>query len=237
MIQAKDRIIVALDVDSIAELIRTVQELRPHVRRFKVGLEILTAVGAPRIMEALRDLDALVFFDGKFNDIPNTVALATEQVARLGVEMFDVHACSGEASLKMAAANKGASLLLAVTILTSFDDSGCLEIFGGKSETKVKEFALLAKRCGADGIVCSPHELAMLATLPQLNGFIRVTPGVRPAWADAGDQKRFMTPAQAVAQGATYLVIGRPITRPPISIGTPAQAVIKIIDEIEGNSP
>lgn len=228
----KDRIIVALDVDSLDEATPLVEILTPHVGCFKIGLELMTSAGTPQAIEKIHALGGSVFLDGKFDDIPNTVARASKAVSSLGIKMFDVHASAGIEALEAAAANKGTSTLLAVTVLTAIDDRQAELIYGAPSKTKVLQFAQDAKQAGCDGIVCSPQELEFLRARPDLAELIRITPGIRPIWAETGDQKRIMTPGEAIRAGATALVIGRPITNPPAGIGSPVDAVRRIAEEI-----
>lgn len=228
----KDRLIVALDVDSLEAAAPLVEVLAPHIGCFKVGLQLLTSVGAPKVVEFIHARGGRVFFDGKFDDIPNTIAGASRAAAALGVHMFDVHACSGPEGIKAAAKHKGRSLLLVVTVLTSFDEAGARKVFGASSREKVLEFARDASAAGADGIVCSPQELSDIVALPGMEKLLKVTPGVRPKWADANDQKRTLTPGEAIHAGATHLVIGRPILHPPASIGSPVEAAKRIGFEI-----
>ena len=229
----RDKIIVALDVNSLDEAKPLVESLASHVGCFKIGLQLLTAVGAPKVVEFVHSLGGKVFYDGKFNDIPNTMAGAAEAVSGLGVKMFNVHASAGVEAMMESCFNKGSSLVLAVTVLTSLEENNTHLIFGGPSKAKVLQFARDAKIAGCDGIICSPQELEFLSKQSELCGMMKITPGVRPEWAPAGDQKRIMTPGEAIKAGATAVVIGRPITKPPASIGTPVKAVEKITQEIQ----
>lgn len=231
--EAKDRIIVALDVDSLDKALVLVEELHPYVGYFKVGLELLTNEGAPRVVQAIKEAGGRIFYDGKFKDIPNTVAGASKAVAKLGVDMFNVHASGGVEMMRAAVDNKGESKVLAVTVLTSLSEEDAHSIYGAPSKGKVIEFARWAKIAGIDGLICSPQELQVLGKQKELDGLLRVTPGVRPEWASAGDQKRIMTPGEAVKAGADYLVIGRPITKPPFDIGNSIAAAKMIAEEIE----
>ena len=230
--KAKDRIIVALDVDSLDKAKSLVESLAPYVGCFKIGLELLTAVGAPKVVEFIYSFGGQVFYDGKFDDIPNTVGGAAKAIAGLNVKMFNVHASAGVEAMMSAVANKGQSLVLAVTVLTSLEENNAHLIFGGPNKAKVLQFARDAKLAGCDGIICSSQELELLGMQKELDGLLKVTPGVRPKWAAADDQKRIMTPAEAIKAGATALVIGRPITKPPAEIGTPVEAAKKIAEEI-----
>lgn len=246
--EAKERIIVALDVDSVAKATELVEQLVTHVGIFKLGLKfinnMLASVIIPKkdedgqanlreIRELFRLLEGKVFWDGKFDDIPNTVGGASVPVAKMGVKMFNVHASAGREAVVKAVANKGSSLVLGVTVLTSIGAEECLSIFGDQPGPKVLQFARMLAEVGADGIICSPQELELLGwNTPELDRLLRVTPGVRPLWAAVGDQKRVMTPGEATKAGANYLVIGRPITQPPAEIGGPVEAAKKIADEI-----
>jgi orotidine-5'-phosphate decarboxylase len=230
---AKDRIIVALDVPSLEQATKAVRELSGCVGAFKVGLELITAEGSRAVVDAIHDTGSRVFYDAKFNDIPNTVAGAAKAAARLGVWMFDVHASSGPQAIAAAVANKGSSLVVAVSVLTSLDDGLSQQIFGAPAGAKVLELARMSVQAGADGLVCSPRELSLLKADPALRSLWTIVPGVRPAWASAGDQARVMTPGEALRSGATAVVIGRPILHPPAAIGGPRDALARIVDEIE----
>jgi orotidine-5'-phosphate decarboxylase len=236
-LEAHERIIVALDVPTLGEAEAIVRELIGRVGGFKVGLELLTATGSEEVVGMVHNWGGRVFYDAKFHDIPNTMAGAARAVAGLGVWAFNVHASAGREGIAAAAREKGSSLLLAVTVLTSLDDEACVRIYGLEPTPKVFELAYTARHAGADGIICSPRELPRIRGDRFLDGLITVVPGVRPAWAGADDQSRIMTPGEAVVAGADYLVIGRPITRPPSSVGGRADAVGQIVSEIEGVQP
>ena len=211
-------IIVALDFPDMASALGLVEQLEPGRCRLKVGKELFTRSG-PAVVEKLAARGFDVFLDLKFHDIPNTVAAAVRAAADLGVWMVNVHAFGGRAMLTAAReALAGAGrrpLLIGVTVLTSMDASALHEIgIAGGPQEQVSRLAALAQDCGLDGVVCSPREVEMLR---QTRGsqFVLVTPGVRPAGSDTGDQKRVMTPQEAVRAGSDYLVIGRPITQAP----------------------
>jgi orotidine-5'-phosphate decarboxylase len=230
---AKDRIIVALDVQSLDEAKEVVRELAGQVGAFKVGLELITAEGSRAVVEAIHETGNRVFYDAKFNDIPNTVAGAAKAAANLGVWMFDVHASCGPQAIAAAVANKGSSHVVVVTVLTSLNDDLSQEIFGDSAGTKVLEFARMSALAGAEGLVCSPRELPLLQEDFVLRSLRTIVPGVRPAWASADDQSRVMTPGEAIRAGATAVVIGRPILRPPATIGGRREALARIVDEID----
>ena len=230
-----ERLIVALDYPDWQEAEALVRKL-PEARHFKVGLELYLASSGSAV-QRLKDLGKEVFLDLKFHDIPQTVAAAVAQAARSGADMMNVHASGGPAMLEAAARARDIAQaagkktkLIAVTILTSLDDSDTKAI--GYSDASATEAAVrlagLAKRAGLDGVVCSPHEILQLK---QLYGkqFTLVTPGVRPSWSDKGDQKRVFTPADAIRDGADYIVVGRPITKAEV----PAEAYASIIGEME----
>lgn len=243
----KDRILVALDVPTAEAATVLVRSLAPYVGGFKVGLELMTHVGAPQIVDTVRDAGGMLFYDGKFHDIPNTVAGAVRGAVRPGVGMLNVHCLGGpemmkvakEAAVAAASAQKiPAPIILGVTVLTSMDATQLQAI--GMSQVReardvlilVGHLALEAKKAGLDGVVASPQDAAMIRELCGPD-FLIVTPGVRPKWAATGDQKRVMTPREAVDAGADYVVIGRPITNPPKEVGTPMDAMKKIVEEMK----
>ena len=216
----EDRIIVPLDVPSEERAIALVEQL-PQVRWWKVGLELFVSSG-PNIVQTLKSRQKRIFLDLKFHDIPNTMAGACRGAAAYGVDLLTVHAAAGRSALKAAsvAALEGSQAtgcppakLIAITLLTSltsrdlaFDLNIPLEL----PEYALK-MALLAQETGLNGAVCSPQEVEQLRQTCG-DDFLLVCPGVRPKWAEAGDQRRAMTPFDAIKAGADYLVIGRPIT-------------------------
>lgn len=230
MKSAKDRIILPLDVSSLEEAEKIVQLLGPYIGMFKVGLELFTACG-PDAVRMVHDHGQSAFLDLKFKDIPPTVGRAAAQAAKLGVAMFNVHASNQEAAIRAAAENRGNALLLGVTVLTSMTDEDCLMVYNSPMGQSLMRFAGRTKRYGAQGIICSPRDLQLMKN-SHVSDLVFVTPGVRPAWADANEQARFMTPKEAIRVGADYLVIGRPITNPPPNIGGPVDAALRIAEEI-----
>lgn len=211
------KVLIALDYDDQDKALAFVKQLSPSTCRLKVGKEMFTLFG-PDFVKQLVDLDFDVFLDLKFHDIPNTVAKAVTAAAKLGVWMVNVHASGGVAMMEKAKAaltpfGDKAPLLIAVTVLTSMDEIQLKQLGIDKSpQEQVLYLAKLAQQAGLDGVVCSAQEAQLLKS--QLGSeFTLVTPGIRPAGSDAGDQKRIMTPERAVASGSDYLVIGRPITQ------------------------
>ncbi len=227
------RIIVALDYAERGDALALVDQLQPGRCRLKVGKELFTRAG-PGLVEELGARGFEVFLDLKFHDIPTTVGRAVAAAAGLGVWMVNVHALGGRAMLEAArdavAALPRAPRLIAVTVLTSMDARALAEVGIPQSpQEEVARLAALAADCGLDGVVCSPLEAAALRAA-RGPGFLLVTPGVRPAGAERGDQRRATTPAEAVAAGADYLVVGRPVTR----AADPMAALAAIEAELAG---
>lgn len=205
-------LIVALDFAAARQAIDMAALLRPAVRWFKVGLELFVSAG-PELVRQLRDLQCRVFLDLKFYDIPNTVAAAVKAAAALGAQMLTIHCQGGqrmaEAAMLAVAGLAQPPLIMGVTALTSFGPGEMPGIAGNPSQYAL-HLAGLAKTWGLNGVICSGFEAADIgASFP---GLLRVCPGIRPAGADLGDQRRVMTPGLAVAAGADFLVVGRPIT-------------------------
>lgn len=237
-VQARDRLILAVDTSSIDEARRYLDELREHVGVFKIGLQLFTRYG-PEILKIFQNAGARIFLDCKFLDIPNTVAKASAEATAHGVQMFTIHAGGGTAMLKAAAnavkeksaqMNSTAPTILAVTVLTSINQDVLQKELhvSGMLEDHVLRLAKQCKEAGITGIVASPEEVQKLRS--ELgNDLIIVTPGVRPVWSDPGDQSRFTTPAQAIINGSDYLVVGRPITQSPDR----KNAAEKIVHEIQ----
>ncbi len=222
-LKIKERIIIALDTDNLKTAESLVKKLLSHVEYFKIGLELATAAGTPQAVRMIHKLGGKVFYDGKFNDIPNTVGGAARAISNLGVNMFDIHASSGPEAIRAAVKNKGGSKVLGVTVLTSLHEKG----------DRVLKFAEILRQEKADGIICSPWEIKLIKKYKKFNQLLVVTPGIRPKWALADDQKRFVTPKEAFLAGADYLIIGRPITNPPASVGTPLEAIKLIYKELK----
>ncbi len=228
---ARKRLIVALDVPDTGSAIALVDRLENSCQWFKVGLELFVAAG-PAVLEPLLKRGHSVFLDLKFHDIPNTVAGAVRSAAALGVGMMTVHAGGGPAMLSAArAALDGIANppeLLAVTVLTSMDSTQLNAVGLERSAARqVEALARIGLDAGVRGFVCSPQEVASLRALAGPEGVL-VIPGIRPAGAATGDQKRIATPAEALRQGASYLVVGRPITQ----AANPAQAAETILKEM-----
>ena len=237
-IQAKERLIVALDTSSKEEVLSLVKKLSDKVGYFKVGLELFSSMG-PEIIDIIKDNGNKVFFDGKFLDIPNTVSKAISNIVKHKVDMLNVYMSGGaimlqEAKKSLLETAKKNNLpppkLLGVTVLTSMT----IDVLENdlKIQTQLNEYVLhlanLGIKNGLDGIICSANEAKLIKENIKKD-FLIVTPGIRPGWAQSNDQKRIATPKEAIENGVTHMVVGRPITgdKDPIS------AAEKILDEIE----
>lgn len=221
-LEPKDRLIIALDVPTAAAAREIVADLREDVGAFKVGLQLFTAAG-PEFVHGLAASGVKVFLDLKFHDIPNTVAMASVEAARLGVWMFNVHAAGGGEMMRRTVdevrsvcigAGVPVPKIIAVTVLTSSDQTTLGEI-GVDSAVgdQVRRLARLAADSGMDGVVASPNEVSLIRDVVSSEGFLIVTPGIRPVAATSDDQKRVTTFARAIANGSDHVVVGRPITQ------------------------
>jgi len=234
----KEKLIVALDVSTRQEALRLAEQLWDSVGAFKIGMQLYNSEG-PDIIRDIQALGGKVFVDLKFHDIPNTVCQTSRVITRREAFMFSIHASGGKEMMqKSACAVREVShelkiakpLVIAITVLTSINQ----EVFENEVgiqkpiEEQVVSWAKLAQEAGLDGVVASPKEIKAIrhACGPD---FVIVTPGIRPLWATSNDQKRVMTPGEAVKEGATYLVVERPITNHP----HPEQAARKIVEEME----
>ena len=226
----KEQLIIALDFSKGDDAIALVDAIGDAANYYKVGLELfLNSKGS--VIEQLKARDKHVFLDLKFHDIPNTVAAACRWAAGLGVDMFNVHAGGGmEATAEGAQANRLAvPKLIALTSLSSFDGAGLSRVgFSGAVDENVKRLAALTAEAGLNGVVCSSREVPLIHEAVAAPDFLTVCPGVRPEWAQKGDQKRIMTPAQAMEQGVSHIVVGRPITKGE----DPVAATLKILEEM-----
>ncbi len=240
MMSARERLIVALDIDSEREAERLLDALKGLIKIFKIGAQPFTAFG-PKIVDLVHKKGGKVFLDLKYHDIPDTVARAAKEAARLGVFMFNVHSLGGMDMMKKCfeascetAEKEGLQRpkVLAVTLLTSITLEALQNEIGIKSksmEDEVKRLASMASDAGLDGVVSSPQEIKAVREICS-KGFLIVTPGVRPAGSKMDDQKRISIPKEAIKAGADYIVVGRPI----IKADDPAKAAEEIIKEMEG---
>jgi orotidine-5'-phosphate decarboxylase len=215
----RERLVVALDVDSLNQLRSLVRRLAPQVGMFKVGKQLFTHAG-PQAVRLIQELGGEIFLDLKFHDIPNTVAKAAVEATRLGVKMFNVHA-SGSLEMMRATVKevrrvcrqerRRRPIMLAVTVLTSLNEDDLKRVgIDGEVADQVVRLALLTKEAGMDGVVASPHEVADIREACGRR-FVIVTPGIRPFDSNRNDQQRVMTPADAIRSGVDYIVVGRPI--------------------------
>jgi orotidine-5'-phosphate decarboxylase len=226
----KDKIIVALDVATKEKALELVEKLRNQISFFKIGLQLYTAEG-PEVVRAVLATGAKVWLDLKLYDIPNTVARAVESASHLGVHMLTIHLSGGSEMIRAATgARANDLLLLGVTVLTSATEQTLHEVgIADKVDDQVLRLARLGVEADIDGIVASPHEIKRVRD--EFGHKIKIAvQGIRPAWAEPGDQKRFMTPRDAIEAGADYIGIGRPIT----AHQNPREALTKILDELSG---
>lgn len=229
-----ERIIVALDVETADEARDIAAELRGHVGAVKIGLQLFTAAG-PSLVREFVEAGTNVFLDLKFHDIPNTVATASIEAARLGVWMFNIHASGGSEMMRRTVRAVAESceiekidkpLIIGVTVLTSSNKETMSEIgVGGELEAQVVKLVSLASECGLDGVVASPREVASVRNAVANKDFLTITPGIRSALATEDDQKRVTTFRQAMANGSDYVVIGRPIVQAPDRIAAIEQII------------
>jgi orotidine-5'-phosphate decarboxylase len=223
-----DEIIVALDVATREKALGLVEELRSEISFFKIGLQLYTAEG-PEIVRAVLSTGARVWLDLKLHDIPNTVARAVESANTLGVQMLTIHLSGGSEMIRAATAVRTKDLLLlGVTVLTSATEQTLREVgITDTVENQVLRLARLGVEAGIHGVVASPREIKTLRR--EFGDKIKIAvQGIRPSWAEPGDQKRFMTPREAIEAGADYIGIGRPIT----AHQRPTEALAKILEEL-----
>jgi orotidine-5'-phosphate decarboxylase len=234
---ANNRLIVALDVETADEARELFRALKDVAGMFKIGSQLFTAAG-PGLVREIVAAGGRIFLDLKFHDIPSTVAAAGVEAARLGVSIFNVHGLGGSEMMRRTAEAVAETAeregierpaVIAVTVLTSADSATLAEAgIERGAEEQVSRLARLAAQCGLDGVVASPHEVALIRNNVKSRTFLIVTPGVRPFGSPPDDQKRFMTPAEAVRAGADYLVVGRAIIKAP----DPARAARQISEEM-----
>lgn len=237
------RIMVALDVDELSTAQNIAEQLADTGITFKIGNQLGTYEGWKRAIEFANKYGAHIFCDTKYKDIPETVKKSARAITRHQPDFFNIMTDTQKQSLVAAIEGVQSAMndyklverpkLLGVTVLTSLSDEECMSIYGASSQDKVLQFAESAAEAGLDGVVCSPNEIKLLKENDKTKGLLLVTPGIRPLWASAGDQSRVMTPKIALEAGADYLVIGRPITQPPPEIGSPRDALEKILEELE----
>ncbi|HVF89304.1 MAG TPA: orotidine-5'-phosphate decarboxylase [Blastocatellia bacterium] len=232
--EVRDRLVIALDYPDRESALRLVEQVSGMVGMFKIGLQLFTAEG-PGIVREIIEAGERVFLDLKFHDIPNTAGGAALSAARLGVSIFNLHALGGGEMMRAAAravSDRGDSsrpLLLGVTVLTSMDAASMSEAgIDSDVDSEVVRLAALARDSGLDGVVASPREIRLIRERVAPERFVILTPGIRPAWSEAGDQKRVATPSEALKEGADYIVIGRAVT----ASKEPRAAVSRILEEI-----
>lgn len=236
-----DKIMVALDVDTLEEARVIAKQLADTGVTFKIGNQLGTYAGWEACIALAREFGAHIFCDTKFKDIPETVKKSARAITRHQPDIFNIMADTQPEALEAAIEGVDSAirdygvqrpLVIGVTVLTSYSDEDTVNVYGASSRDKVLQFASAAAASGLDGVVCSAEEAAILRTHEATKHLTLITPGIRPLWAASGDQSRVMTPRRAIEAGADYLVIGRPITQPPSEIGSPRNALEKILEEI-----
>jgi orotidine-5'-phosphate decarboxylase len=233
-VDRKQQLIIALDFDSRAKALYVVEQLKSIAGMFKVGSRLFTA-GGPQIVKDILALDAKVFLDLKYHDIPYQIAGAARSAAKLGVSLFTIHASGGSEMMRraveaVAEVNNGHTKVLAITVLTSMDATTLSQIGVTLTlEESVLRLTNLAITSGVDGVVASPREIESIRRAVSNPEFIILTPGIRPATSQSEDQKRIATPTAAIAAGANYIVVGRPIT----GAADPLEAARGIVTEME----
>ncbi len=235
---SKEKIIVALDVETAEEARKHIEDLHEYVGAFKIGLQLFTAAGASFVREVVEH-KTKIFLDVKFHDIPNTVAKAAVEVARLGVWMFNIHALGGGEMMRKTVEsvrevcdkeNLNQPKIIGVTVLTSSGQETLSEVgIEREINSQVLNLAQLTAKCGLDGVVASAKEISIIRGNIERENFLIITPGIRPSFATNDDQKRVTTPKDAAQAGANYLVIGRPILRAENKIS----AVKEILKQLE----
>jgi orotidine-5'-phosphate decarboxylase len=237
-----ERIIVALDYDNAEEAESIIKDLSGTGITLKIGNQLGTYIGWQAAVQMAREAGLKIFCDTKFKDIPETVKNSARSITRHQPDIFNIMADNTPTALRGAVEGVESAmndfslaskpLLIGVTVLTSISEAECLELYGADTQTKVMQFAKNSAQAGLDGLVCSAQEASMLRKDETTKELLLITPGIRPVWATTDDQSRIMTPRAAIDSGADYLVIGRPVTRPPESIGSPRVAIEKILEEI-----
>lgn len=232
--KAAEYVIPALDMpyDQAGEFIDIMLPL--GIRLFKIGLKAIHSVGTPAAIAMVQSHGGEVFVDAKLPDTPGTVRAAAKAiVSHNGVSMFNMHASCGISSMLEAANVKGKAKVLAVSVLTSLSEEEACLTFGALPRAKVLQFARDAVLGKMDGMICSPLELDLFNDHPEISGLERYTPGIRPEWAVAGQQKRFCLPGQAIKLGANGVIMGSPLYNPPLHIRTPLIAATYVIEEVQ----
>ncbi len=231
--EPKDRLIVALDISSMDHAIDLVYELKDEVGMFKVGSQLFTACG-PLIVERIVSAGLKVFLDLKYHDCPHTVGKAVAEAAKLGPEFITVHCSGHKRGMLEAVANKGKSKIAAVTVLTCLNNDECGDVYHNSPANQVFKFADMAKKCGADAVVCAAtaEEAGFINKDKRFEGLIKICPGIRDIHEDRGYQQRVATASQATLIGADYIVVGGPIIEARLRGTTPVAAARSIVSQI-----
>jgi orotidine-5'-phosphate decarboxylase len=232
----RNRIAVALDnMTSMLDVEKTVGLLADKVGYFKVGFQLIHSLGGPQVVNVIKNNGGKIFYDCKLHYTHDTMKVSAENIANLGVDIFNVHASATIRAMVAANEMSGNAIVAAVSVLTSISEEECHHVYGKSIISKVEEFANDIVEARLPAIICSPEEARMVKNNLKTSGLITITPAIRPLWAVPDDQNkdRIMTPTKAIKSGSDILVIGRPILQPPLEIGNPIEAVKRIIEEIE----
>ena len=232
----KDRIIVAMDLNTEEELEMWVEILSPYVGMFKIGSQSIHTIGGPQAVKIVHDAGGEVFYDCKLHDTTDTMQKSARDIAKMGVKLFNLHASSGIPAMKAVMEVCDNSIVAGVTILTSLTEEDCEEIYNSNIGDKVLRLAYDLVDADVPSVICSPKEAKMIKGIIRLHNLITITPAIRPLWSVPNDQnpERIMTPKKAIMEAkADMLVIGRPILQPPKEIGDSVKAAIMIAEEIK----
>lgn len=231
----KNRIILAMDVNTEEEVRKWTKLLHSYVGMFKVGFQLIHTVGGPQTVKIIQEEGGRVFYDCKLHDTKDTMQKSARDIAKMGVDLFNLHASAGIPAMRAVMEVCGDSAVAGVTVLTSLSEEDCANIYGASIQEKAVKFAQNIVEAGLTHLICSPKEAETIKNIVSLCNLIAVTPGIRPLWAVPNDQnpERIMTPKKAILAGSDMLVIGRPILAPPANIGDPIVAAMMIANEIE----
>lgn len=236
LLDPKDRIIVALDVNTEEEVKKWVEILHPYVGMFKIGFQLIHTIGGPQAVKIVHDAGGKVFYDCKLHDTKDTMQKSARDIAKMGVKLFNLHASAGVPAMKAVMEVCDESMVAGVTVLTSLDEEDCFNIYEVSILHKAVRFAENLVQAKVPCLIGSPKESKIIKNDSVLKNLITITPAIRPLWAVANDQNpdRIMTPKKAILEGrADLLVIGRPILQPPKEIGDSIKAAIFIAAEID----
>ncbi|MBP9715988.1 MAG: orotidine-5'-phosphate decarboxylase [Candidatus Pacebacteria bacterium] len=231
----RNRICVALDVNTLEEVEHYVKILAPYVGMFKIGFQLIHSVGGPQATKVVKDAGGEVFYDCKIKDTQDTMIKAAIDICKQGVKIFNLHASASVATMLAVRKVTGDTIVAGVTVLTSMTEEDCFHSYGEETKEKVAVFAADIANCGLQAVISAASEASIIKGTSVTSNLITITPAIRPIWAAPNDQNpdRIMTPYKAIMGGCDILVIGRPILQPPAEIGDCVKAVKLILEEVE----